>query len=188
MKKLVVWLVVCVIGLCAVGCDLEPKGQPESTSGVSKAEVEVKTGADGLTVEQRNIKARYDLENKPGSIKHLYILSAYSGQTIIYSTVKGKVTSSGKRLSPYEVGCGDGQYTDRENQGIPVRIGDKIYRTPEVLQDDGTYGHSIPYLYWTDSKGVYHQHYLSGGQILHISDQPLAVSEVIINMEVSNGS
>jgi len=188
MKRLLVWVVVLVIGLCAVGCDLESKSQPESTSGVSKANVQVKTGADGLTVEQRNIKSRYDLENKPGSIKHLYILSAYSGQTIIYSTVKGKVTSSGKRLSPYAVGCTDGQCVDSANTGIPVRIGNKVYRTPEVLQDDGTYGHSIPYLYWHDSKGVYHQHYLSGGQILHISNQPLAVSEVIINMEVSNGS
>src|SRR6185503_6965090 len=34
-----------------------------------------------------------------------------------------------------------------------------------------------------DTKGVYHQHYVDGGQILHISDQPLAVKSIVLNME-----
>lgn len=66
----------------------------------------------------------------------------------------------------------------------PIQIGNADYWTTEVLGDDGTYGQSGDYLYWWDSKGVYHQHYLSGGQIVHISDQPLAVKSVIINMEM----
>ncbi|MBI2052272.1 MAG: hypothetical protein HYT38_01160 [Candidatus Sungbacteria bacterium] len=32
---------------------------------------------------------------------------------------------------------------------------------------------------------VSHQHYVSGGQIVHISSQPLAVKGIIINMEIS---
>ena len=80
-------------------------------------------------------------------------------------------SSSGKRLS---------QSSQFEYGGAFSRS----YR-PELLGDDGTYGSSAEYIYWWDSKGVYHQHYLSGGQIVHISDQPLAVKSVILNMELS---
>jgi hypothetical protein len=31
--------------------------------------------------------------------------------------------------------------------------------------------------------GIYHQHFMTGGQIVHISDQPIAVKSVTINME-----
>ena len=60
-----------------------------------------------------------------------------------------------------------------------------VHITLEVVQDDGTYGHSSEYLYWWDTKGVYHQHYVSGGQIVHVSSQPLAVKGIIINMELT---
>ena len=166
----------------------QQKRKPVSDSGVKKATAKVKTQASGLTVEQENVKRRLETENSPGSIKHLYVISAMSGQTIIYSTVKGKVTSSGKRLTPTTVAAGQhgkgGGYSDGVTYGIPVQIGRRNYRTAEVLQDDGTYGSSIHYLYWWDVQGRYHQHYVSGGQIIHVSDQPIAVGSVIINMEV----
>jgi len=184
----IVAIVVALI-TCGSGCDkLEERNTPKASTGVKKAQAQVKTGADGLTVEQRNIKARYKLENTPGSVKHLYVISAYSGDVILYSTVKGKVTSSGKRLTPYAVGCTDGQYVSKANMGVPVRVGDKVYRTPEVLQDDGTYGHSIQYLYWFDSKGLYHQHYVNGGQIVHIADQPIVTNKIILNLEIADAS
>lgn len=125
------------------------------------------------------------IDNKPGSVKHLYVISAYSGQVIVYSTVRGKVTSSGKRLTPTTVAATDGQYVNSDLMGIPVSICGNQYRTPEVLQDDGSYKGSSEYLYWWDTRGIYHQHYVSGGQIIHISDQPLAVRNVIINIELS---
>ncbi len=154
-------------------------GCSEATSrtGVSIAPAQrIQTGSDGLTVEQRNIKDRIKMDNTPGSIKHLYVISAYSGQVLIYSTVRGKVTSSGKRVSP----------TQSSGTGFSVPIGGSTMITNEVLQDDGTYGSSSEYLYWWDSKGTYHQHYVQGGQILHISDQPLAVKGVVLNMELVN--
>lgn len=167
-----------VTALILVGC---PEiDEPVSSSGVTKATAVVHTGPDGLTTEQRNIKARLDLDNKPGSIKHLYVISAYSGQVLIYSTVVGKVTSSGKRLTPTSVVA-----EAASGYGILVRIGNSTEKTTEVLQDDGTYGSSVEYIYWFDSRGVYHQHYLQGGQILHVSDQALAVKTVTINMEVT---
>ncbi len=183
---LVIMALIAVVGGGASmsGC-LDNK--PESTSGVQKATVKVETGPDGLTAEQRNIKTRLEMDNKAGSIKHLYVISAYSGQVIIYSTVKGKVTSGGKRLTPNTVAAQDGNSVGAGHRGVPVRIGDRNLHTSEVLQDDGTYGSSMQYLYWVDTNGVYHQHYVSGGQILHISSQPISVKSIIINMETSSG-
>ena len=60
--------------------------------------------------------------------------------------------------------------------------------TDEVVQDDGTYGSSIPYLYWWDTKGVYHQHYVSGGQIIHVSNEPVSVKGVVINMAIEEST
>lgn len=37
------------------------------------------------------------------------------------------------------------------------------------------------------SCGVYHQHYI-GDEILHISDQPLAIKNVVINMELNSSA
>lgn len=187
MKKVIVAVVALMPVIVASECD-KPKSEPQSVSGVNQAGVQVPTGSDGLTAEQRNVRERLLEDNKPGSIKHLYVISAYSGQVIIYSTVRGKVTSGGKRLSPTSVAAMDGEYVGYDHEGIPVNIGGTTRRTGEVLQDDGTYGYSMDYLYWWDTKGVYHQHYVSGGQIVHISNQPLAVRGIIINMEISGES
>lgn len=163
--RLYMCMCVCFAALLFCGC--EPKQETTARSGVQIANVTVPVGSDGLTSEQRNIRQRLQSDNKPGAIKHLYVFSAYSGQCLLYSTVKEKVTSSGKRLSPN---------TKAETWN------DKIY-TNEALQDDGTYGSSIEYLYWFDTKGIYHQHYFSGGTIVHISTEPMPVKSVIINLE-----
>lgn len=182
-------LLAAAIALCGMmllgadggGCGESPKAT--SSSGVGKATVKVPTGPDGLTTEQRNIRDRLEADNKPGSIKHLYVLSAYSGQVLIYSTVRGKVTSGGKRLTPTSIVVGaNGEY---KRDGFVVNFGGTDVVTSEVLQDDGTYGSSTDYLYWWDTKGVYHQHYIQGGQILHVSSEPLAVKSVVINMEMT---
>lgn len=161
------------------GCD-SPAGQAQASAGVHEVVTNVNVGTDGMTAEQRNIKARLTEDNKPGSIKHLYVISPYSGQVILYSTVKGKVTSGGKRLTPtssFAQLTGSGGYDAR---GYRLPDG---HETTEVLQDDGTYGASGDYLYWWDVRGAYHQHYLTGGQIITISDQPLPVKSVTINIE-----
>jgi len=181
MKKTLAVLVSIVALGFFTGCDVQPNAQPQSASGVKMAEVKVQTNPDGLTTEQQNIKERLLEDNKPGSVKHLYVISAYSGQVIIYSTVRGKVTSGGKRLTPTTV-TGSGEW---HGDHFDVTIGNQTHRTAEVLQDDGSYGHSAEYLYWWDTKGVYHQHYVSGGQIVHVSNQPLAVKGIIINMELT---
>lgn len=199
MNRLSIVALISALGL-SMGCNInrsQTEGSltpPKSASGVTKTQAKIKTGSDGLTVEQRNVKFRLEQENDPGSIKHLYVISAMSGQVIIYSTVKGKVTSSGKRLTPTKV---QAQHVGVSNSsargsvysyGQKVNIGGYEHRTSEVLQDDGTYGSSIPYLYWWDTQDRYHQHYVSGGQIIHVGDQPMPVKNITINLEQQKAS
>jgi len=179
MKKMLFLTISMVFALTA--CDQRVKSEPTSASGVTQASVKIKTQSNGLTVEQSNVKARLLLDNKIGSIKHLYIISAMSGDVILYSTVKGKVTSSGKRLHPKSVLVASNK--NYANSGMKVYVNGEKHYTSEVLQDDGTYGSSIPYIYWFDVRGVYHQHYVGGGQIIHVSSEPIAVGKIIINLE-----
>lgn len=174
---------IVLIYFFVTSCDYRAPSTPQSSSGVRQARVEVETGPDGLTAEQRNIRDRLAEDNRPGSVKHLYIISAFSGQVILYSTVRGKVTSSGKRLTPTTVAAIEGEFVGEMHNGVPVNIGGRSHYTSEVLQDDGTYGSSVEYLYWWDQRGVYHQHYISGGQIVHVSDKPITVPNIIINLE-----
>lgn len=176
MKKLLIALATLSLTACV------PDTPPQSSTGVKQAKASIDVQASGMTVEQENIANRLKADNLPGSIKHLYVISAFSGDVILYSTVKGKVTSSGKRLTPYSVAM-DAHYGSERWDGFVVNLSGAEKRTPEVLQDDGTYGSSVDYLYWWDSKGIYHQHYVSGGQIVHISSAPLRVGKVILNLE-----
>ena len=177
-----------VAAMITVGCDDMVQVPAQSTTGVQKATVNVPTSGDGLTVEQHNVRQRLLEDNKVGAIKHLYIISPYSGQVIFYSTVKGKVTSSGKRLSPSKALSAYDQQGGWRGSGFTVPLGNSqgSVLTDEILGDDGTYGASGDYLYWWDVRGSYHQHYLTGGQIVHISDQPIPVKSITINMEAAN--
>jgi len=177
MKHLIPFL----FAIALMGCDENIDLQPKATTGVRKAVAQVTTQSNGLTVEQENVKRRLEMENQPGTMKFLYVISAMTGDIILYSSVKGKVTSSGKRLSPTSVLASDGHEAPR--WGIPVSIGQNVQLTSEVLQDDGTYGSSIEYLYWWDVQGRYHQHYVSGGQIVHISDAPIGARKAILNLD-----
>lgn len=178
MNKLIAVAALFVVAT-AESCDVRNPAPPTSVSGVRQAAAGVvRTGSDGLTAEQRNIRQRIVEDNKPGAIKHLYVISAYSGQVLLYSTVRGKVTSGGKRLTPETVFAGRSD----SYSGIPIVVSGETQRTGEVIQDDGAYGSSMNYLYWWDERGVYHQHYVEGGQIVHISSEPLNVPKVIINL------
>ena len=175
MRNSTIVLLIALMSLGLLGNNECAPREPVSASNVTKATVEIETDpTTGLTIEQQNIASRLTLDNEVGSIKHLYIISPYSGQVVMYSTVRGKVTSSGKRLTPNSM-----------SSTVPVRIGGTTEYTHEVLQDDGTYGSSVPYIYWWDTRGIYHQHFFTGGQIIHISDQPIRVDSVILNLEVA---
>ena len=170
MKKL--------IALCLIfaGCgNITP---PVSNSGVSQASVNIETESNGLTVEQNNIANRLKMDNRPGSIKHLYLLSPFNGRQIFYSTVKGKVSSSGKRLTPKSV-THVLNGINESNDGITVQISGRTAATSEVIQDDGTYGDSSEYLYFWNETDQYFQLYV-GGLTVVISDKPTSFQDVVI--------
>lgn len=180
---LALWATVAV-GVVAflsfTGCTRTPEAQ--SVSGVKMAVVgKAETNGSGHTVEQQNAIDRIKHDNEIGALKHLYIISPYSGQVILYSPVKGKVTTGGKRLTPRTIE----PYSSDSNFQLPtVTIGGVTYRTKEVANEDGTFGGGdAPYLFWFTPDGRYHQHYLSGGAIVHVSDQPMPVKGVIISIE-----
>lgn len=186
MKKFHFFVTVLAVSLAfmLVACH-KINTEPVSTSGVSKATSHVKTQSNGLTVEQTNITKKTELENQPMSIKHLYIFTQ-TGAVLLYSTVVGKVTSSSKRLTPYEItSMSPNGSRNLTYPGFPFQVGQDVAYTKEVLQDDGTYGSSIPYLYWFDVRGAFHSQYAEGC-IIHISDQPIAVKNIIINIETVN--
>ena len=171
MKKLV--LLFSLI-LSMVACVDVQSNQQKSDSGVRKATTQVKTDPSGNTIEQKNIIQRLERDNDLGSIKHLYVISAYTGDVLQYSTVVGKVTSGGKRLSPKTV---NGNGIETEGDSNFVTIGNSRYTTDEVLDDGGAYGESGNYLFWFDTQGNYHQYYPSGGTYLEICDRPLRIKK-----------
>jgi len=181
----VLWTVVAfgVVAILAFsGCTRTPEAQ--SVSGVKMAVVgKAEVNGSGHTVEQQNAIDRIKHDNEVGALKHLYIISPYSGQVILYSPVKGKVTTGGKRLTPRTI-----EPTADGTANLPVvNIGGVNYRTKEVANEDGTFGGGdAPYLFWFTPDGRYHQHYLSGGAIVHVSDQPMQVKGVIISTEAAD--
>jgi hypothetical protein len=184
MKKIFLTFSLASLSLVLIssGCDVNTK-QQKSDSGVTKASIEVKTDAEGHTTEQKNIMKRLERDNAVGEIKHLYVISSYSGDVLEYSTVVGKVTSGGKRLSPKTVlGSPTAEQSGSDNV---VYIGNTRYTSEEVLDDGGAYGESGNYLYWFDAQDNYHQYYPSGGTYLHISEKPLRIrkSNMTFSME-----
>lgn len=181
MKKLLYSLLIIIVSLLFIfgSCSDQPA---TSDSGVTKATVRVQTDGDGNTVEQKNYMKRVTRDNDLGAVKHLYIISSYSGDVLEYSTVKGKVTSGGKRLTPKSVndGTNTGGYTDNT-----VSIDGTVHPTTEVMDEYGTYGDSGNYLYWFDAQDNYHPYYPSGGTFLHISDRPLRIMKANFSVEMT---
>lgn len=156
------------------GCTELPKSSPKSYSGAEQLTTDVTTAPDGTTVAQRNVARRLYEDNLPGATKEFYVFSSLSGQTLLHATIDGKVTSSGKRLSPLTVVADDYNYKEL---GIPIQVGEQKFVTEELIQDDGTYGASVPYIYFFDQQGNYIQYFFTGGQIIHISSAPLRLRD-----------
>ena len=183
MKPIRFLALILVLSMSA--CNFSPT-PTKSDSGVSKASVKVQTDAEGHTIEQKNIMERLKRDNDVASIKHLYVISSFTGDVLQYSTVKGKVTSGNKRISPKTVDGATGLAQGNSLNPNYVSIGNKSFVTDEVLDDGGTYGESGNYLFWFDTQGNYHQYYPSGGTYLEICDKPLRVKKTNLSIELNN--
>lgn len=155
---------------CLVGCE----DNVQSASGTKMAKVgELNTDAEGHTVEQRNIIGKIQTENQEDKVWYLYVISPFDRQVVLRSTVVGKVTSSGKRLTPKHLA----------GQGMRFTVGDRVYYTDELPGEDGTFGSSTEYIYWKDSKGRNRRHWMLAGQIVHAVDQEMSEEELLGEMQ-----
>ncbi len=179
MKNIKYLITLLILSLFLMGAQTGCESSDAKTdSGVSKVKTVVKVGADGMTSEQKNIVKFYEVDNKPGAMKHFYCISPMSGQVILYSAINGKVTSSRKTARPTLAYDLEGDPSNK------YRLGGKAYYSPQQIQDSGTYGSDDPpYIYWVDMKGLYHKHFVNAGCIVHITNAPLAIKSVVINVE-----
>ncbi len=66
MKTMLLGFAVLATAAASNGCN--PEVASKSAAGVSQQVATVPLGSDGLTTEQRNIRNRLEIDNKPGSI------------------------------------------------------------------------------------------------------------------------
>ncbi len=179
-----IWTILVVALIATISfCNAGEGYKPESPLDSVWLDLKIPKQANGYYAEQNNIMDRIKEDNRPGMIQYFYSISPLTGDVLIYSTVKGKVTSSHKRLYPTTL-AGSSEATGHDVTWFVVD--GTPYNTPEVFGYDGTYGDSAEYIFWTDVKGNRHQHFMGGGDIIHISSQPLAVKKAIINLDLTN--
>jgi len=131
-------------------CDRQPSQKEIATQ--RGAEMAASVDVTSNNAEQKNIQLRLKLTSQPGLLGYIVLLNE-SGDPVLYTTVKGKITSSGKRLT---------QPWQRTYEG----------RTAPAPSDEGTWGSSDPYIYFWDQGGRYHQW---SGEYLY-SDQPIRLT------------
>lgn len=185
MKKLINFIAIALFIIVSISSCSNAVYENESDSGVKKAHIQVQTDDKGNTIEQRNIINRLKRDNEIGQIKHLYIISSFTGEVMEYSTVVGKVTSGNKRLSPKTVNNATSASVLNRNVN-DVKIGNSLMVSDEVLDDGGTYGESASYFFWFDAQDNYHQYFPSGGTYVHISERPLRIKKLSMTFEVDS--
>lgn len=166
---------------------------PKTAGGVTQAQADVYTDANGLTVDQAAVKKREEFEADPNKLKYIIIFN-WNGNELYTGLVDGKVHSSGRSLTPQTVAAGEGYYTTdvgghHYEYGIPVEIpkgSGKWYVTSQVMADDGTYGTGgTQYIYWWDQNGIYHQQSVGSGIDYHVSSQPMHMKDGKIIFEAA---
>lgn len=156
----------CFVALCAValaGCDGGP-AEPAKVSQAEKAEQAADSIQFSENAEIDNIKRRLELTSNPGQIGFVLLMNEM-GQPVMYASVKGKITSGGKRLT------------------APIKEW-SIYGNNNALgeapSDEGTWGHSGEYVYFWTVDGQYIQW---NGKYLY-SDKPFRtkIEPVVVNV------
>lgn len=125
--------------------------------------------ADAVTftenAEIENIQRRLELTSAPGLLGYVALINRV-GQVALYTPVKGKITSGGKRLTqPHQMVPGDGgQYT-------------RDFVTP-APSDEGTWGSSNPYVYFWTPGDQYIQtslEYVYSDKPFRLNEEPLMI-------------
>lgn len=168
MNKL--WLIPALcMPLMAAQCE------PDSTTPVKDTEA-AKAAAAANSVhftenaEIDNIKRRLELTSQPGLLGFIAVINM-SGAPVLYTCVKGKVTSGSKRLTkPWEWQSNGSNYSN-----------------VDAPSDEGTYGSSSPYVYWWTCGGQYLQtdgNYIYSDKPFRLTAQPMiAVDQATLDAQ-----
>lgn len=149
---------VVIFLLAITGCKgQEAPAAPAKTSQSEKAAEAANSITFTENAEIENIKKRLELTSDPG-LTGFVLLMNEAGQPIMYTGVRGKLTSGSKRLTStytmiYNNDCGD-SWCDEVVNHAP--------------SDEGTWGNSNPYIYFWTTTGQYMQW---NGKYLY-SDKP----------------
>ena len=183
-KKIIGICGLLFAGLLLCGCVTGSPSSASSSGIAQSAPTKIATStASGLSTEQDNLQTRLKIVNNPSTTMWIYGLG-YTGNVIFESTVKGKVTSSLKRLDPIQ-GNGNGQVTDSgSNYRYCSSVSSNGICSDEIIQADGTFGSSDSYVFWFDYEGNYFQ--WDGNYIL--SSKPLLLPTPTINFQQKNES
>lgn len=148
MKK----IIFALSFLALAACDDGGARQDQARKGAKLAEQAMSNARSNA--EQDNIANRLKLTSDPNLLGHIAIVNKV-GQVVLYTTIKGKVTSGSKRLTNPGY-CGD-------------RVGD-------CPSDEGTFGSSNPYIFFWTTQGQYIQtsmDYIYSDKPLRLEEKPL---------------
>jgi len=171
MKSKIISLIIgLAIAFVLSGCNVESSASAKLT----QAEI-AQEAADSIkfteNAEINNIKARLELTSDPG-LTGFVLLMNEAGQPILYTGIRGKITSGSKRLTPPEKKWrGDWNRYGREALG-------------PAPSDEGTWGSSSPYIYFWTTTGQYMQW---NGKYLY-SDKPFRTRVEPLVINISEGS
>jgi len=164
MRKIGIAL-VATSALLLAACEPNAPANPAKTTQAQKAAEAANSIQFSENAEIDNIKRRLELTSNPGQIGFVLLLNEM-GKPVMYTSVKGKITSGNKRLtSPQEVRC----LEVAESVGCSQQM-------VEAPSDEGTYGSSNPYIFFWTADGQYIQW---SGKYLY-SDKPFRIEDPTI--------
>lgn len=161
MNKFVIYSLLAAATLSLTACEApEPSAKRAQANKAAEAANSINFSENA---EIDNIKRRLELTSNPGQIGFILLLNEM-GKPVMYTSVKGKVTSGGKRLTaPQEARC----------LNLTTTCSDFLVDAPS---DEGTYGSSNPYVFFWTMDGQYVQW---SGKYLY-SDKPFRIDDPTI--------
>ena len=157
------YLIAIICTLLLAGCQEDKKAAKNVQA--EKAKAAANSIAFTENAEIDNIKMRLELTANPGLLGFVVLLNE-TGQPVMYSGVKGKITSGSKRLTKPDRATSEGPGSNNV-----------VMQSPS---DEGTYGSSGEYIFFWTPAGQYIQwngKYLYSDKPFRLSVEPLLVAQ-----------
>lgn len=165
MNKIIMMAAIASVSILAA-CKPEVAPVTQKQSQAQKAAEAANSVRMVENAEIDNIKARLELTSNPGLMGFILLMNE-AGQPIMYTGVKGKISSSGKRLTaPAQ------QWKIDRGEWNGTQLG-------PAPSDEGTWGSSDSYIYFWTTSGQYMQwngKYLYSDKPFRTTVEPLVVS------------